>query len=479
MFLKSLFGRPADPQAAAPAAAPAMFERLEDRKYMAAVPNAAKMKVVNLSAGGISTNQSLLTIPFSEAVEIGDVSKIRIRGYALETTGGGQKKVVINIVNHRVVDGDHRYIQLTTDRLMRKGGRIYFDPGSIQNESDGEDIAETVIRSPKGQNKERFTLANRAFRPTDVDKFTSDVYDGVDAPTQADDPVLEATVTTNLTNFLNKKVSNGLITAAQRDAALAQYNSAANKTIVPDANLRAAIVSLVGTIADAAPAVFFNGKNVSGKPYLKIEVAEPRPFAVYADTDITSTGRLRIRVREEFQGEDFRALSAILGHEALHQDEENGIYEEMIATALETVIYAQQVDVDNSLVDKRTVLVNALNTKLLAMLNSGRNLFPIVGLQQGPILNNNRGVFRDGKAIVGGSYTSFENFVRRDYEARGADIDKSPGSPTLRVYLEHFSDDIESEEFEQEILSALDRNLFPVITNPMSVRLARALDLKI
>ena len=96
MFLKSLFGRRADAQATAAVAAPAMFERLEDRKYMAAVPNAAKMKVVNLSAGGISTNQSLLTIPFSEAVEIGDVSKIRIRGYALETTGGGQKKVVIS-----------------------------------------------------------------------------------------------------------------------------------------------------------------------------------------------------------------------------------------------------------------------------------------------------------------------------------------------------------------------------------------------
>jgi hypothetical protein len=466
----------------ASAAPKPMVERLEDRKYMAAIANPSKMKLINASSNGISTNQSVITIPFSEELILADVSKIRVRGYVINTLGGGQVKKVINIVpgSARVVDGDKRYFQFTTDRLMRKGGKIYFDPGSLKNLADGQNIPTQVIQSTKGQNKERFTLANRAFKPTDLSFFNPTTYSGAPAPTTANSTVDQPTALAALTLLLDKKVAAGQITAAQKTTALTQFNGTAANTIVPDHNLRAALISLTGTIAEAAIPTILNGNNLSGKPYLKVEFATPRPSAIIADTDITLTGKLRIRVKPEFAGESFIALSAILAHETLHQDDgtgDNGVFEETIASAIETVVYAQQLDLDNSVANDGTTLVVDQNVKLLAMLNSGRQLFPIVGLQQGPNLNDDQGIFRDGIVPAGGAYASFEDFTKRGYIARGSPVTNSVGNDTLRVYIEHFNDAIPSSQFNQTVIDQLDRNLYPVLTNPMAVRLAKALKL--
>lgn len=476
---RSLFGRKAQPQSNLPANEKPIFERLEDRKYFAAIANASKLKMTSPSSGGISLNQSLITIPFSEAVSLADVDKIRVRGYALNLTGGGQVKKVVNIVpgSFRVVDGDHRYIQFRTDRLMRKGGKIYFDAGSLKNEANGVNIPVQTIQSPKGQNKERFTLANRAFKPTDLAFFSQGAYSGAPAATTANSTLAQVTALANLNALLDKKVAQGVITSSEKTSAITRYNSSEANAIVPDHNLRAALVSLVGTVAEPAIAVIIDGKNLSNKPYLKVEFATPRASAIIADTDITLTGKLRIRVRPEFAGENLAALSAILAHESLHQDEDSGLYEEVIASTIETTVYAQQVDVDNTIAANHTVLVVDQNTKLLALLNSGRHLFPIIGEQQAPNLNDDQGVFRDGTVPVDGAYVSYEDFQKRSYLARGAQDRNSIGNDTLRVYTDAFRSSIPDSRFEQTVIDQIDVNLYPVVTNPMAIRLAKALKL--
>jgi hypothetical protein len=456
-----------------------IFERLEDRKYFAAIANASKLKLTYPSSNGISLNQSLITIPFSEAVTLADVDKIRIRGYALNLTGGGQVKKVVNIVpaSFRVVDGDHRYIQFRTDRLMRKGGKIYFDAGSLKNEANGQNIPVQTIQSPKGQNKERFTLANRAFKPTDLAYVSKSVYSSAPVATTANGTVSQGVALANLTTLLDKKVAAGQITAAQKTSALTRFNSSAANTIIPDHNLRAALCSLVGTIAEPAIAVIIDGKNLSNKPYLKVEFGTPRASAIIADTDVTLTGKLRIRVRPEFSGENIGALSAILAHESLHQDEDNGLYEEVISTTIETTVYAQQVDIDNTIAANHTALVVDQNTKLLALLNSGRRLFPTIGEQEAPNLNATQGVFRDGTVPAGGAYVSYEDYLKRAYSDRGAVDRNSLGNDTLRVYTNAFNPSITDSRFQQTVIDQLDVNLYPVITNPMAIRLAKALKL--
>src|SRR3954470_12240762 len=102
-----------------------MFESLEGRKYMAVSPIivGTKVKTKNLfGPDNVSLNQSLLTVPFTGVVSIADASKIQVRGYAINPLTGAQKKLVVNVVKAEVLAADHSYVQITTDRLMRKGG---------------------------------------------------------------------------------------------------------------------------------------------------------------------------------------------------------------------------------------------------------------------------------------------------------------------------------------------------------------------
>ncbi len=462
---------------------PPALESLERRQLMAAVVNSAQIKVRNASADGVSTNQSVLTIPLTEKVNIADVSKIQVRGYAIDTLNpGGQKKVVVNVLDAKVVEVGQTYglIQITTDRLMRKGGSIFFYAGALTHQADGSAVPEQLNpKSPAGQNKERFTLACRAWRPTDLNLFSPSIYPAATAPTVADNTVSDATAVADLTTFLNAKVAKGIITTGQRDVALVQYNDATNRLRVPDHNLRAALVSLTGTFAESAINTFLTGANQSAKPYTILTFAETSSGAVIADTRVTSAGRLELRVKPAFRGEHFVALSAILAHEATHQDATFTIQEEVVGNIFQDVVYAQQLDTDGTVAAEGTSLVKFLNTQQLALLNSGRTLFPITGTLQGPILNANRGVFPFGKSIPGGNYVSHADYNTRQYAARGGVSGTSPGNQTLETFLAKFTTDAPAGPFSYTLINRLDANLWPVLTNPMAIRIAQTLKLTV
>ena len=452
-----------------------MFEPLEKRELMDAVVLQPNIRVRNTSAGGFSTNQSVITVPLTEEVNIADPNLIQVRGYAINTLTGGQKKLVINVVDVQVIDSPNDtlgYVQITTDRLMRKGGKIYFYAGSLTHKDDGAPVAEQIVQSPKGQNKERFTLASRAFRPTDFNFFNTSIYPTANAPIDADDPIAEGTVTTDLTAFLNAKVAKGIITAGEATAALATYNDATNRLRIPDHNMRAALVSLTGTIAQSAIATFLTGANASGQPYTTVAFQETSGNAIIAETSVLSNGRLRTRIKEGFQGEHFVAISAILAHEALHQDATFTIQEEVIANTFGDIVYAQQLDVDPTVASEGTNLVKLLNTQQLALLNSGRGIFPLVGTLQAPILNAENGVFPFGKTIPGGDYVSYADYQTRQYAARGGVSGTSPGNLTLEAYYDNFVTSTPAGSFSDTLITTLDGNIFPAMTGPLSIRVA-------
>jgi hypothetical protein len=413
-----------------------LFEKLENRQMMAVSPVVAgtKISVGNLASGGFATGQSLIVVPFSGNVAIADKSKIQLRGYAINPLSGGQKKVVINVVSASV-SADKKSLQITTDRMMRKGGAINILSGALKD-AKGDLLADQLLKSPKGQNKERFTLALRGFKPTDYSKFTPDLYAQSATPTDAGNAVDEATVQTALGAFLQKKVDKKFITATQRTAALARFTNATVKSIVPDANMRAAILSLTGTLAEPAVASYLDGKNVSGKPYTIIDFQDPPdPSAVVAQSIVSSTGRIRTLVKPAFRGEAFQVISAFLAHEALHQDGTISLQEETIATTMETMVYAQQALADSTFLSNKTTLVNTENDRLYAFIESGKAIFPYVGLQNAPIKNPAGGIFLGAKAQTGGVYTSYINYVNRQYQARGSQSKPStPGNQLLKDY---------------------------------------------
>jgi hypothetical protein len=184
--------------------------------------NASKIKVKNLfDSNGVSINQSLVTLPFDQKIQILDSNQIQVRGYAVNPVNGHQKKLVIH-TSSIVLGPDSQSIIINTDRLMRKsGGKILLYAGGIAA-LDNTPVAAQTVSSPKGQNKERFTLASRAFKPTDINYFSDDLYSTVTASDDVSTPLNESDVTTALTAFMNKKVTAGILTQGQADAAIAR-----------------------------------------------------------------------------------------------------------------------------------------------------------------------------------------------------------------------------------------------------------------
>ncbi len=416
-----------------------LFEALEQRQLLSVSPVYAgtKIKGINLSSNGISTNQTLITIPFTGNVNIADASKIQVRGYAIDPLTGHQKKMVVGVVSSNIVAADHSYLQITTDRLMRKGGQIILYSGALKDDN-GNLLAQQTVKTVKGQNKERFTLACRAFIATDLTKFTNATYSAAPNPSPDGTAVPEATARTNLQNFLQEKVNLGIITPTIRNKTMNRFDDANTQAIIPDPNLRAAVLSLVGTLAESAISSYLDGANATGKPYTIIDFDTPPDPTVPVLQTIYSgnNGRLRIDFRPEYKGESFLALSAFFAHEAVHQDTAVALPEDEFANVAEIMVYAQQALVDPTFLSNQSLLVNRENERLYAMLESGQAIFPYVGLEDAPILH--------GPSIFYGSdvtppygtgpYTSFINYIEREYTARGDTDNSTPGNNVLDAY---------------------------------------------
>jgi hypothetical protein len=463
-----------------------VIEPLEKREMLAdsSVVAGSKVKSRNLVDDNIS--RTVMTIPFTGDINLADAGKIRVFGYALNTLSNSltaQRKVTVHVVDAKVLnvdadgdgDADNSLLEITTDRLMRKGGQIWFYPGAY-TDTQGNTNVEHRTFAVKGQTKERFTMASRAFIPTNFNRFTSDHFAQSGSPSSISTPVPEATVTTTLNAFLQKKVDAGVITQAKKDEAMATYNSSAAKARVDNANLRAAIISLTGTFAEAAISSFL------GPNYLVVAFLDPGdPTVEVAKTTARDTdGRLRTIFRPEYQGEPFQALSLWVAHEALHTDNNFKLQEEVVATAVGTYVNMQQAQTDPGYLRVGSKLINKENEKILALLNSGRTIFPFPGVKVAPMLKKDQGIFIGGKAAAdgGGVYTSFEDYIKRLYIARGSVSGNSPGNAVLNDYYAKLTGKTPAAnmQFSDSILADLDA--FNTVIGPReAVRVANALRL--
>jgi len=408
---------------------------------MSAVPLAAKIQVAMATdAQGNALNQSRVTVRFSENINLVDPTAFRMFGYRILTetgTGNAQAKTTINITSV-VAGADGNKIVITTDRRIRKNAHLTIFDGGVTNASDSTSIGRQDVLIPKGLNKERFTLACRAFTPTQLKFFDPALFPGAAALNTTPTEPSTNTVTTQLTAYLDKEVASGFITAAQKTAALAVYNDATVTSEVPAPNMRAALASLTGTIADGAIAQFTTNANVTGKPFTVIDFStEVSSSAVIAETTgNVVTKRIRTLFKTSYKGENFLALAPFLAHEAVHQDVvgadptlPDSIHEEEFANAIETYVWAQELTQDPTPASAHTELSTHLNADLLAMLNSGLALFPRVGTHTGPI-NGGNAMPHSSPNIQGTTpFLSFEDYVTRQYQARNFSNTDTPANP--------------------------------------------------
>ena len=473
------------PQGAAQPKSP-VIEPLEKREMLADSSIVAGSKVKSRNIVDDNISRTVLTVPFTGNLASIDTSKMRLFGYALNTLSNSftaQRKVTVHVVSAQVLnvdadgdgDADRSLLEITTDRLMRKGGQIWFYPGAYTDDN-GDTNVEHRTFAVKGLTKERFTMASRAFIPTNFNRFTSDHFNQSGSPAGLATPVPEATVTTTLDGFLQKKVDAGVITQAKKDAAMATYNSSAAKARISDHNLRAAVVSLTGTFAEAAIT------NFLGPDYLVVAFLDPGDPAVEVakTTARPEDGRLRTIFRPEYQGEPFQVLSVWVAHEALHRDNDFKLQEEVVAVTMGTYVNMQQAQTDPGYLRVGSKLVNKENEKILALLNSGRTIFPFPGVKVAPMLKKDQGVFIGGKAAAdgGGVYTSYEDYIKRLYIARGSVSGNTAGNAVLNDYYAKLTGKTPAAnmQFSDTILTDIDA--FNTVIGPReAVRVANTLRL--
>jgi hypothetical protein len=373
-------------------------------------------------------------------------------------------------------------IILHTDRLMEKRqGKILLDFDALRD-SKNRAVKAFSLSSPQGQNKSRFTLASRPFRPTNHNLFTSDIYADSSTPDDTSTAPSDGAVTTALTTFLDAKVTDGFIDSTKRAMALSLFNDATVQGIIPNSNLRAGLVSLVGTVGEPAIDAIVNGANSTGKRWSLVSFsASVNPNAEIAETTLTSGNRLRTLFKTDTPGESFVVLGAKLAHESMHQDTDDGVKEELYVNSVESYIYAQQLLVDPTIASQNTAIVKLDNTKLYALIESGKALFPRVGELAASILNKAAGIFSGGATPSDGHgpYTSYQDFIRRTYLARGfSDFASTSNNVVTSTYRNITADTTSTVTFNDTIITLLDAKQ-QIITDPGAIKLARALKLTV
>ena len=261
------------------------------------------------------------------------------------------------------------------------------------------------------------------------------------------------------------------------------------QALVPSANLRAAILSLVGTIGEPAIGYYLDGKNTTGKTLSQIAVGGATfngPLPV-AETSYTGTGKLKFALNPAYAGESFVVLSGRMAHEVLHEgtDRTGSQDEEVVANEIETMIWAQQVVTDFTYATKGTNLTTSANYRLLLMLNSGDRQFPRVGIKSAPLRKPELGAApgftapRDSTPAT--KIQNFDDDVREEFIARNvADKSPLPTYPTGRAILKNITgvDYTSSTTFSDALIDDIDLRQ-GIIGDAFAMRAARVIQVSV
>ncbi|WP_373531432.1 hypothetical protein [Vampirovibrio sp.] len=237
------------------------------------------------------------------------------------------------------------------------------------------------------------------------------------------------------------------------------------KTKVPNPQLRAAIVNLVKTAGKGAIDVYkgdvfeeVKHDDFSGKPY---ENGHGVSILLPGNT------KRSILIDANFKGEDFRVLSPLMVHEAVHQDNTSTDTEELIADTLQSLVHGQLLAEEPSLAKAGTEISRLNNARLFSYINSRDS-------------KGNMRIFNDQSKIVmpnsnkpNTNFGSFRNIETLE------DAQITPGSEYLKSALKAITGkDVPDPYLDGETLDLLDKNQHSL--KPATIlKIAKALDLDV
>lgn len=210
------------------------------------------------------------------------------------------------------------------------------------------------------------------------------------------------------------------------NTALARYDSIP-VDIVESPKLRAALAGLTGTFAEPAIDSLLTGNNCTKLPASKVLFQVPPDFPnLFARVTKSADGRRVVSINPVIEGEPFQMLMPILLHEAIHCDQVGGRFEEVAATAIDSMFYIYMLFVEPELATRKSPLAREYNVDAIALINSGRAVPESIGILKSP------GVTRALPATTA-QFPSFGDLVVAAYPT--IDYNDSPQEPLAQEYV--------------------------------------------
>jgi len=172
--------------------------------------------------------------------------------------------------------------------------------------------------------------------------------------------------------------------SAETSAAALDLYDSIPPSVVPSPKLRAALAALTGTFAEPAIASLLTGDNCTETPAAAVLFQEPPGSASLIARVTWDRGARVVSINPFAEGERIEHLMPILAHEAIHCDDEDGLYEEVAATAFDGFLYLQLVSIFPELAQANTRVARELNIDAVALINSGQRWPESIGILQSP-----------------------------------------------------------------------------------------------
>lgn len=303
-----------------------------------------------------------------------------------------------------------------------------------------------------GLSPEQATQWFKAYEPTNPDRFDPAVYPGGSdpAPGVDDDP---AAVRDRLTTHLDRFIARGRLTNEMRDRALERFDDPRVRDRFVDSEgafdpeTLAGVLANAGTVARGIDAVILDGENRFGHPY---NVRRQPTLSGGCMEVQVNDGKPTILVDPVLDGEPFVVLAPLFAHEGFHQDLSVGLDEEVIATYVEALVWAEHVLADPAAARLGTAKARQANTMLLVALNSGAAAFPAMGVYAAPHRQPETNAVPNASKPV----ASFASAVEAKYTRTPQGT--SPGSVYSRQVLGRITGGVSELDFDVETLALLD-----------------------
>jgi hypothetical protein len=405
------------------------------------------LTVQQVVEGGVPQPQSLLTLDLSDGD--GPVTTDQVHVWTLvrdpESAQTRTRPLTVSAVSEvrggvrLVVDGP-----VSQGAVISVTGRPLVVVGANASDSGGQLAGEL---SP-----EQATQWFKAYEPTNPGRFDPAVYpSGTDLAPGVDDDA--AAVRDRLESHLERFVDRDRLTGELRDRALDRFDDPLVRRRFVDSEgafdpeMLAGVLANAGTVARGIDAVILGGENQFGHPYT---VRRQPTFSGGCMEVQVNDGTPTILVDPVLDGEPFVVLAPLFAHEGLHQDLSIGLDEEVIATYVEALVWAEHVLADPTVARLGTAKTRQANTMLLVALNSGAAAFPQMGVHAAPHRQaGTNAVPRASKPVA-----SFASAVEAKYIRTPQGT--SPGSAYSRQVLSRITGIASEPDFDAETLALLD-----------------------